>query len=111
MIQQDPDTVLQWVRDVMNATDNHIYGTGSYDNQQATQQQTTTQQNHPSKYTTMKDTHRDLPLYMYETLLFLTTHYKNTKDYADKFPLYTVPKYTTKKQNKNHDHGDYLYRQ
>ena len=61
MIQQDPDAVLHWVRDIMNATGNHLYGTRSYNyHQQVTQQQASTQQNHPNKYMTMKHTHKAL---------------------------------------------------
>ena len=64
----------------------------------------------PSKHTTMKHTHKDpQPPYTYDTLqlMFLTTHYDNTKDYADEFPLYTVPHYITRKKNPSHD--NYLY--
>ena len=39
-------------------------------------------------------------------LLFLTKTYKNTKDYVDAVPLYKIPKYITKKRNKNHTHHD-----
>jgi len=47
---------------------------------------------------------------MYDTLLlsFLTTHYENTQDYNNEFPLYKVPQYITRKQYPSHD--NYLYR-
>ena len=65
----------------------------------------------PIKQTTMKHTHEDPPPpYMYDTLqlLFLTTHYENTNEYIDAFPLYTVPHYITRKKHPSHD--NYLYR-
>ena len=59
----------------------------------------------------MKHTHKDSPPpYKYDTvqLLFLTTHYENTNEYIDAFPLYTVPHYITRKKHRSHD--NYLYR-
>ena len=103
MIHQDPAAALQLVHKVMNATDNHLYSTGSYDYQQATPHQ-----NHPSKHTiTTKQTHKaTAPLYKNDTLqlLFSTTHYENTLNYVDEFPLYKEPTYITKKRDKNHAH-------
>ena len=104
MIHQDPAVVLQLVHEVMNATDNHLYSTRSYDYQQAT-----SQQNHPRKHTiTTKQTHKaTAPLYKNDTLqlLFLTTYYENTLNYVvDEFPLYKEPTYITKKRDKNHAH-------
>ena len=59
----------------------------------------------------MKHTHEDSqPPYKYDTLQlsFLNTHYENTQDYNDEFPLYTVPQYITRKKHPSRD--NYLYR-
>ena len=42
---------------------------------------------------------------MYDTLQlsFLATHYENTHNYTDEFPLYTVPHYITRKKRSGHD--------
>ena len=46
----------------------------------------------PSKHTTTKQHEDSSPAYTYDTLqlLFLTTHYENTNEYIDKFPLYII---------------------
>ena len=61
----------------------------------------------------MKETYNNPPpTYTYDTLQlsFLTTHYENINDYYtnNKFPLYTVPHYITRKKHPSHD--NYLYR-
>ena len=53
--------------------------------------QTKPQQQNQSKNVIMKQIHKDpLSLYMYDTLhtLFVTRHYKNTKDYAKTQEIY-----------------------
>ena len=63
----------------------------------------------PSKHTMTKHTQEEPTPYIYDTLhlLFLTTHYENTNEYIDAFPLYTVPQYITRKKHPSHD--NYLY--
>ena len=63
------------------------------------------------QHTTTKEEHKDSsPAYTYDTLqlLFLNTHYENTQDYKNEFPLYKVPQYIIRKKHPSHD--DYLYR-
>ena len=73
MIQQNPDAVLQWLRDIMNASDNHLYGT-TYDEHKHKPHfcNKNAQANHTQQFTTA---------YNLKLLFFLTIiNYKSTTD-------------------------------
>ena len=104
----DPSVRLQFTQCLKTVQFNNYLQDAHHIDTAPTNTTTTTT---PSKNTTMKHTHKDPQIpYRYDTLqlLFLTTHYDNTKDYVDEFPLYTVPHYITRKKHPGHD--NYLYR-
>ena len=73
MIQKNPDAVLQWLRDIINASDNHLYGT-TYDEHNKHKPHCcnkNTQANHTKQFTTA---------YNLKLLVFLTINYKSTTD-------------------------------
>ena len=108
MNMNDPSVRLQFTQCLKTVQFNNYLQDAHHIDTAPTNTTTTTT---PSKNTTMKHTHKDPQIpYRYDTLqlLFLTTHYDNTKDYVDEFPLYTVPHYITRKKHPGHD--NYLYR-
>ena len=69
--------------DVTPNNDGNNYPYGSvYDDYQQTQ---------ASSPPHNKQEHFDVPQYNNLQLFFLTTHYKNTKEYTDDFPLHNIP--------------------